>query len=185
MKRILQWRWVDSVYWCSIHCFIASNSFIFNVRLVLFLVSPKETLWMNLSNQWAANERFSEFWLQTMVTKFSFSYCFSILISPGTLLFFILKYDYVLATFTGMAATKAILSMRQWAYYNLGDERAIEFVALATRVRKYKWIIKTFLFVSSGRILLFCSQLLGDHSCGIRYWLICINLLCCWVAKEI
>ena len=32
-----------------------------------------------------------------------------------------------------MAATKAILSMRQWAYMNLGDERAIEFVAMATR----------------------------------------------------
>ena len=32
-----------------------------------------------------------------------------------------------------MAATKAILSMRQWAYTNLGDERAIEFVAIATR----------------------------------------------------
>lgn len=32
-----------------------------------------------------------------------------------------------------MAATKAILSMRQWAYTYLGDERAIEFVALATR----------------------------------------------------
>ena len=31
-----------------------------------------------------------------------------------------------------MVATKAIMSMRQWAYANLGDERAIEFVAMAT-----------------------------------------------------
>lgn len=39
----------------------------------------------------------------------------------------------VLIANNGMAATKAIMSMRQWAYVNLGDERAIEFVALATR----------------------------------------------------
>lgn len=32
-----------------------------------------------------------------------------------------------------MAATKSILSMRQWAYMTLGDEKAIEFVAMATR----------------------------------------------------
>jgi len=39
----------------------------------------------------------------------------------------------ILIANNGMAATKAILSMRQWAYMNLGDERAIEFVAMATR----------------------------------------------------
>jgi len=39
----------------------------------------------------------------------------------------------ILIANNGMAATKAILSMRQWAYMTLGDERAIEFVALATR----------------------------------------------------
>ena len=39
----------------------------------------------------------------------------------------------VLVANNGMAATKAIMSMRQWAYINLGDERAIEFVAMATR----------------------------------------------------
>ena len=39
----------------------------------------------------------------------------------------------VLIANNGMAATKAIMSMRQWAYVNLGDEKAIEFVALATR----------------------------------------------------
>jgi acetyl-CoA carboxylase/biotin carboxylase 1 len=32
-----------------------------------------------------------------------------------------------------MAATKAIMSIRQWAYMVLGDEKAIEIVALATR----------------------------------------------------
>lgn len=31
-----------------------------------------------------------------------------------------------------MAATKSILSMRQWAYMELGDENAIHFVAMAT-----------------------------------------------------
>ena len=31
-----------------------------------------------------------------------------------------------------MAATKSILSMRQWAYMTFGDERAIQFVAMAT-----------------------------------------------------
>ncbi|CAM9982548.1 unnamed protein product, partial [Sphacelaria rigidula] len=31
-----------------------------------------------------------------------------------------------------MAGTKAILSMRQWSYLELGDEKAVEFVAMAT-----------------------------------------------------
>jgi acetyl-CoA carboxylase/biotin carboxylase 1 len=39
----------------------------------------------------------------------------------------------ILIANNGMAATKAILSMRQWAYNVLGDEKAIEFVAMATR----------------------------------------------------
>lgn len=38
----------------------------------------------------------------------------------------------VLIANNGMAGTKAILSMRQWAYMELGDERAIQFVAMAT-----------------------------------------------------
>jgi acetyl-CoA carboxylase/biotin carboxylase 1 len=38
----------------------------------------------------------------------------------------------VLIANNGMAGTKAILSMRQWAYLELGDEKAIEFVAMAT-----------------------------------------------------
>lgn len=38
----------------------------------------------------------------------------------------------VLIANNGMAATKAILSMRQWAYMELGDERAIQFVAMAS-----------------------------------------------------
>ena len=38
----------------------------------------------------------------------------------------------VLIANNGMAATKSILSMRQWAYMELGDEHAIQFVAMAT-----------------------------------------------------
>jgi acetyl-CoA carboxylase/biotin carboxylase 1 len=38
----------------------------------------------------------------------------------------------ILIANNGMAATKSILSMRQWAYMELGDERAIKFVAMAT-----------------------------------------------------
>ena len=38
----------------------------------------------------------------------------------------------VLIANNGMAATKAILSMRQWAYMELGDERAVQFVAMPT-----------------------------------------------------
>lgn len=38
----------------------------------------------------------------------------------------------VLIANNGMAATKSILSMRQWAYMEFGDERAIQFVAMAT-----------------------------------------------------
>lgn len=38
----------------------------------------------------------------------------------------------VLIANNGMAATKSILSMRNWAYMELGDDRAIQFVAMAT-----------------------------------------------------
>jgi len=38
----------------------------------------------------------------------------------------------VLIANNGMAATKSIISMRQWAYMELGDERVIQFVAMAT-----------------------------------------------------
>ncbi len=38
----------------------------------------------------------------------------------------------VLIANNGMAATKSILSMRQWAYMELGNEKAIQFVAMAT-----------------------------------------------------
>ena len=38
----------------------------------------------------------------------------------------------VLIANNGMAATKSILSMRQWAYMELGDENAIQFVAMAS-----------------------------------------------------
>mgnify|MGYP005845589223 CR=1 FL=1 len=38
----------------------------------------------------------------------------------------------ILIANNGMAATKAILSMRQWAYMELGDERAIQFIAMPT-----------------------------------------------------
>ncbi|KAL7551919.1 hypothetical protein ACHAWF_015126 [Thalassiosira exigua] len=38
----------------------------------------------------------------------------------------------VLIANNGMAATKSILSMRQWAYMEFGDERAIQLVAMAT-----------------------------------------------------
>jgi acetyl-CoA carboxylase/biotin carboxylase 1 len=38
----------------------------------------------------------------------------------------------ILIANNGMAATKSILSMRQWAYMELGDEKLIEFVAMAT-----------------------------------------------------
>ena len=38
----------------------------------------------------------------------------------------------VLIANNGMAATKSIISMRRWAYMELGDENAIEFIAMAT-----------------------------------------------------
>ena len=38
----------------------------------------------------------------------------------------------VLIANNGMAATKSILSMRQWAYMELGDDRCIEFIVMAT-----------------------------------------------------
>ena len=38
----------------------------------------------------------------------------------------------ILIANNGMAATKSILSMRQWAYMELGDEKLIEFVAMAS-----------------------------------------------------
>ena len=38
----------------------------------------------------------------------------------------------VLIANNGMAATKSIMSMRQWAYMEFGDEKAIQFIAMAT-----------------------------------------------------
>jgi len=38
----------------------------------------------------------------------------------------------VLIANNGMAATKSIMSMRQWAYMELGDEHAVQFVAMAS-----------------------------------------------------
>eukprot|EP00629_Pelagomonadales_sp_RCC1024_P000300 CAMPEP_0119259260 /NCGR_PEP_ID=MMETSP1329-20130426/147_1 /TAXON_ID=114041 /ORGANISM="Genus nov. species nov., Strain RCC1024" /LENGTH=903 /DNA_ID=CAMNT_0007258629 /DNA_START=51 /DNA_END=2759 /DNA_ORIENTATION=+ len=38
----------------------------------------------------------------------------------------------VLIANNGMAATKSIMSMRRWAYLTLGDEKALEFVVMAT-----------------------------------------------------
>jgi len=38
----------------------------------------------------------------------------------------------VLIANNGMAATKAMLSMKQWAFLTLGDDKAVEFVAMAT-----------------------------------------------------
>lgn len=38
----------------------------------------------------------------------------------------------VLIANNGMAGTKSIISMRQWAYMELGDEKAIQFVAMAS-----------------------------------------------------
>ena len=39
----------------------------------------------------------------------------------------------VLIANNGMAATKSIMSMRRWAYLELGDERALEFIVMARR----------------------------------------------------
>lgn len=46
--------------------------------------------------------------------------------------FYDVRVDQVLIANNGMAGTKAILSMRQWCYLELGDEKAVEFVAMAT-----------------------------------------------------
>ncbi len=39
----------------------------------------------------------------------------------------------ILIANNGMAATKAILSLRQWSYMNFGDEKLLEFIAMATK----------------------------------------------------
>eukprot|EP00964_Phaeocystis_antarctica_P150886 scaffold118409_cov60-Phaeocystis_antarctica.AAC.1 len=38
----------------------------------------------------------------------------------------------ILIANNGMAATKSIMSIRQWAYETFGDEKAVEFVVMAT-----------------------------------------------------
>ncbi|CAM9330367.1 unnamed protein product [Chrysoparadoxa australica] len=43
-----------------------------------------------------------------------------------------LPIRHVLIANNGMAGTKSILSMRKWAYLELGDEKAIEFTVMAT-----------------------------------------------------
>jgi acetyl-CoA carboxylase/biotin carboxylase 1 len=61
----------------------------------------------------------------------------------------------ILIANNGMAATKAILSMREWAYNVLGDEKTIEFIAMATRDdlnanAEFVRLADTFIEVPSG-----------------------------------
>jgi acetyl-CoA carboxylase/biotin carboxylase 1 len=41
--------------------------------------------------------------------------------------------QHILIANNGMAATKCILSLRNWAFINFGDEKALKFMAMATR----------------------------------------------------
>jgi acetyl-CoA carboxylase/biotin carboxylase 1 len=41
----------------------------------------------------------------------------------------------VLVANNGMAAAKCIMSIRRWAFLNLGDEQAIQFVAMVRPMR--------------------------------------------------
>ena len=76
----------------------------------------------------------------------------------------------ILIANNGMAATKAILSIRQWAYMMFGDERAIEFVAMATRDdlnanAEFIRLADTFVEVPSGSnkvILHYFMNVLGN-----------------------
>ena len=67
----------------------------------------------------------------------------------------------ILIANNGMAATKAILSIRQWSYMVLGDERVIEFVAMATRDdlnanAEFIRLADTYVEVPSGSNKVFC-----------------------------
>lgn len=78
----------------------------------------------------------------------------------------------VLIANNGMAATKAILSMRQWAYMTLGDERAIEFVAMATRDdlnanAEFIRLADAYVEVPSGSNKVSCIS--KTHSCLILF----------------
>ena len=72
----------------------------------------------------------------------------------------------ILIANNGMAATKSILSMRQWAYMELGDESAIKFVAMATpedlKVSLGPFLMEVFGIYAawsvSVRLLCFCSS---------------------------
>jgi len=62
----------------------------------------------------------------------------------------------ILIANNGMAATKAILSMRQWAYLELGADNVFEFVAMATRDdleanAEFIRLANTFVEVPSGK----------------------------------
>ena len=55
-----------------------------------------------------------------------------------------------------MAATKAILSMKQWAYLDPGLESVLEFVVMATRDdldanAEFIWLADTFVEVPLGK----------------------------------
>ena len=68
----------------------------------------------------------------------------------------------ILIANNGMAATKAILSIRQWSYMVLGDERVIEFVAMATRDdlnanAEFIRLADTYVEVPSGSNKVFCN----------------------------
>lgn len=88
----------------------------------------------------------------------------------------------VLIANNGMAATKAILSMRQWAYMTLGDERAIEFVAMATRDdlnanAEFIRLADAYVEVPSGSNKVCCIYVgvdsclyVGGFDCCLRVW---------------
>jgi biotin carboxylase len=78
----------------------------------------------------------------------------------------------ILIANNGMAATKAILSMRQWAYMTLGDERAIEFIALATRDdlnanAEFIRLADAFVEVPSGSNKVNCNSNLVFEHCSL------------------
>jgi acetyl-CoA carboxylase / biotin carboxylase 1 len=88
----------------------------------------------------------------------------------------------ILIANNGMAATKSILSMRNWAYMNLGDENALEFIVMATKDdlnanAEFIRLADAFVEVPSG------SNKVDDRSIMLRFLL--INLIDLCVADRI
>lgn len=68
----------------------------------------------------------------SVISKVRRSPAFPLYVSPPAPLADLLSFRQILIANNGIAAVKEIRSVRKWCYETFGDERAVEFTAMAT-----------------------------------------------------